>query len=36
LDIITVGNLLLVFFSIGYVVLRIVLLLMDRKRTEKR
>lgn len=36
MEIITIGNLLLVILSLGYVVLRIVLLLMDRANRKKR
>ena len=35
MDVITVCKLLLVIFSIGYVLLRIVLLSMDRNRSKK-
>jgi hypothetical protein len=36
MDVITIGKLLLVICSIGYVMLQIVLLLMDRHRSRKQ
>jgi hypothetical protein len=36
MDLIIAGKLLLVIFSLGYVLLKIVLLLIDRRRSKKR